>query len=243
MKETEIAIMAGGRGKRMRELTKDRPKSLLEFQGKPILTHILDNVIDAFGSAQVTLAVGYKAENIKKMFGDRYRSVEITYVHDPRPLEIRKRLLSLREHITTSFIFLATDVICDANELLRVAELQEKEKEAVLGTVSGATDHKPALTHALIKTEGTSVVDIEFPPPNHWQPKDLRDIHVACYRPEFIGFLNNVPDENTSVSQVIAQALKGGRDFQVSKYCKEWYHFANPEDLKQQIENTQAKMG
>src|SRR3989344_3698429 len=213
MKETEIAIMAGGRGKRMGELTEEQPKSLLEFQGKPILTHILDNVIDAFGSAHVTLAVGYKAE------------------------KIRKRLLSLQGNITTSFIFLATDVICDANELLKVAELQEKEKEAVLGTISGATDHTPALTHALIKAEGSSVVGIEFPPPDRWHPKDLRDIHVACYRPEFIGFLNNVPDENTSVSQVIAQALKDGQDFQISKYCKEWYHFANPEDLRRQIES------
>jgi len=237
MKETEIAIMAGGRGKRMGELTEEQPKSLLEFQGKPILTHILDNVIDAFGSAHVTLAVGYKAESIRKMFGNRYRSIDITYVHDPRPLEIRKRLLSLQGNITTSFIFLATDVICDANELLKVAELQEKEKEAVLGTISGATDHTPALTHALIKAEGSSVVGIEFPPPDRWHPKDLRDIHVACYRPEFIGFLNNVPDENTSVSQVIAQALKDGQDFQISKYCKEWYHFANPEDLRRQIES------
>lgn len=236
MKEIEAAIVAGGQGKRMGTLTTETPKALLEFGGKPILMNVLDNIIDAFGSARVVIAVGYQADKIKEMFGSKYKTIDITYVHDPRPLEIRRRLLSVKDEISSSFLFLATDVICDAQELLKIAELQEKESKDLFGTVSGATDHRPALTHALIKTEGNKIVDLEFPPPEKWHPTDLRDIHVAYYRPDFIGLLDTVPESQTSISQVIAKAVKEGRDFQASEYCKNWYHFATPEDLKKQIE-------
>jgi NDP-sugar pyrophosphorylase family protein len=234
-KSIEVAILAGGRGQRMMELTKDKPKSLLEFKGKPILTHILDNIIEAFGSARVILATGYKGEQIEKMFGGKYRDIDISYVHDPRPLEIKKRLLSVKDKISCSFLFLATDVICDANELLKVAELQEKENKIMFGTISGATDHQPALTHAIIKTNNDLAVDLEFPPSANWQPDDLRDIHVACFQPDFIGLLETSPENFNSISQVIAKAIKEGRDFQISKYCNPWYHFADPKDLEKQI--------
>lgn len=232
-KQLETVIVAGGQGKRMGELTKEKPKSLLEVEGKPILTHLLDNIVEAFGSAKVIIAIGYKGERIKNMFGGKYRNLDITYVHDPRLLEIRKRLLSVKDEISSSFLFLASDVICSPDELLKVVELQEKENKYIFGTISGATEHSPALTHAIIKTENNHAVDLEFPPSETWQSDDLRDIHVACYQPEFIGLLNIVPENCTSISQVIAEALRQGKDFK--KYCKPWYHFANPNDLKVQL--------
>lgn len=234
-RQIEVAIMAGGQGRRMTELTKDKPKSLLEVEGKPILAHILDNVIEAFGSARVILAIGYKGEQIEKMFGSKYRNIDITYVYDPRPSDIKKRLLSVKDKISCSFLFLATDVICDADELLKVVELQEKENQIMFGTISGATDHRPALTHAIIKTHNNLAVDLEFPPPANWRPDDLRDIHVACFQPEFMELLETSPENFNSISQVIAQAIREGKNFQVSKYCKQWYHFADPKDLKRQI--------
>jgi len=237
-KQLETVVVAGGRGRRMGELTKEKPKPLLEVEGKPILTHVFDNVIEAFGSAKIILATGYRGDDIKSLYGNRYRNLNIDYVHDPRQLEIRKRLLSVKEKISTSFLFLATDVICKPDALLKVVETQEQENENLFGTISGAEDHQPALTHAIIKTKNDNAVDLEFPPSDTWEEGDLRDIHVACYRPEFIGLLNTVPDNFTSITQVISKALKDGKDFKVSKYCNPWYHFATPKDLQTQLDRS-----
>lgn len=234
-KQIDVAIIAGGQGKRMGELVKEKPKPLLEFKGKPILTHVLDNVIEAFGSARVTIAIGYKGEQIEKMFGSKYRNIDIAYVHDPRALETTKRLLTVKNQITNKFLFLATDLICSADELIKVVELQEKEDKIMSGTISGAADHQPALTHAIIRTNNNLALDLEFPPPENWQPDDLRDIHVGCFQPEFFGMLESSPENHYNIAHVIAQAVKEGKNFQISKYCKLWYHFASPEDLEQQI--------
>ncbi len=234
-KEISAVVLAGGRGERMKELSNEKPKPLLEVEGKAILAHIFDNIVEAFGSAEVIVAVGYRGEDIKKMFGDRYRNVSIKYVHDPRRLETKNRLLSLGEHINTSFLFLAGDVICDPEQLVKVVELQEKEKREVFGTISGAEDHFPALTHAIIKIVQNRAVEMVFPPTEQWLEDDLREMNVACYTPNFLGLLKDSPKDVINISRVISDALKQGRIFQVSKYCKPWYHFANPEDLKVQL--------
>jgi bifunctional UDP-N-acetylglucosamine pyrophosphorylase/glucosamine-1-phosphate N-acetyltransferase len=40
-------ILAAGKGTRMRELTQELPKPMLRVQGKPILEHIVEGVIQA----------------------------------------------------------------------------------------------------------------------------------------------------------------------------------------------------
>lgn len=46
MSITQALIMAAGEAKRMRPLTDNLPKPLIEIGGKPILTRIIDNLID-----------------------------------------------------------------------------------------------------------------------------------------------------------------------------------------------------
>ena len=73
-------VLAAGRGTRMRELTADFPKPMIEVRGKPVLQHILEGLRDA-GVRQILLIVGYHAETVQNFFGDGARSnVDIEYV-------------------------------------------------------------------------------------------------------------------------------------------------------------------
>lgn len=59
-----IVIMAAGLGTRLRPLTDDRPKPLVEVAGKPIIEHTLDVFKDAgyLDKCTVTIVVGYMKE-------------------------------------------------------------------------------------------------------------------------------------------------------------------------------------
>jgi dTDP-glucose pyrophosphorylase len=65
-------ILAAGKGSRMKELTNELPKPMLEVQGKPILEHILCGLLGA-GIREVFIVTGYKAESIECYFGDGHR--------------------------------------------------------------------------------------------------------------------------------------------------------------------------
>ena len=58
-------ILAAGEGKRLRPLTKNVPKCMVQFKGKQIIDYVLEAFRDA-GINDIYLVKGYKAEVLKK---------------------------------------------------------------------------------------------------------------------------------------------------------------------------------
>ncbi|HYV27871.1 MAG TPA: nucleotidyltransferase family protein [Candidatus Eisenbacteria bacterium] len=65
----KAVILAAGKGTRMRQLTDELPKPMLEVQGKPILEHIIEGLAAA-GIREVFIVTGYRAEVIENYFSD-----------------------------------------------------------------------------------------------------------------------------------------------------------------------------
>ena len=61
--------IAGGRGERLRPLTDDRPKSMVEIDGKPIIKYQMD-WMKSHGVTDFVFLCGYKATVIQNYFGD-----------------------------------------------------------------------------------------------------------------------------------------------------------------------------
>ena len=71
-------ILAGGKGTRMGDLTKDTPKPLVMINDKPIMQYTLDNLPASI--TDVVVIVGYLGDQIKSYFGDTYNDISIQYV-------------------------------------------------------------------------------------------------------------------------------------------------------------------
>ena len=79
-KITTAVLLAAGRGTRMRELTSELPKPMLEVRGRPILQHIMEG-LQAAGVRKILLVVGWHADVVRAFFGDGERfGVQISYV-------------------------------------------------------------------------------------------------------------------------------------------------------------------
>ena len=66
---TRAVLLAAGRGTRMRELTQELPKPMLQVRGQPVLQHIIEGLRDA-GLADFLIIVGWHAEVVRDFFGD-----------------------------------------------------------------------------------------------------------------------------------------------------------------------------
>lgn len=79
-------ILAGGEGKRLRPYTNDRPKPMVEVNGKPIIAYILEQV-RATGVEKVVVACSYQREVLQKYLnhGGKF-GLEIAYSVEESPL-------------------------------------------------------------------------------------------------------------------------------------------------------------
>lgn len=85
MNDIEVCILAGGFGTRLKSVVSDRPKVLAEISGKPIIAYIFDQLISD-GFEKVNLLIGYKAFEIRKYFGNKYKKLFISYSEEDKPL-------------------------------------------------------------------------------------------------------------------------------------------------------------
>jgi choline kinase len=142
-------ILAAGVGSRLRPLTDDRPKCLLEVGGRMIIDHQVD-ALGRFGITDVIVVVGYCGDQIRRHLGDRAR-----YIDNER-YERTNSLYSLwlaREELLSGSLILNSDVL--APPLLFERLLQAPAPDAILaerGDAFEAEDMKVML-------DGEHVVD------------------------------------------------------------------------------------
>lgn len=74
----QALLMAAGRGKRLRPLTDERPKPMIEVGGRPILEWTIEALPASI--EEVLIVVGYRQEMITEHFGDEWRGRRIKYV-------------------------------------------------------------------------------------------------------------------------------------------------------------------
>lgn len=74
-------VLAAGESKRTRPLTLHRPKPLIPLLDRPLLAHILDELVGLVERA--TIVVGYRAELVETFFGPEYRGIALRYARQP----------------------------------------------------------------------------------------------------------------------------------------------------------------
>src|SRR5439155_398163 len=84
MKIQRAVVLAAGRGRRMRELTVDLPKPMIEVRGKPVLQHIVEGLRDA-GLREFFLIVGYRGDAV--FLNDEMELVDIREKSHPGEVE------------------------------------------------------------------------------------------------------------------------------------------------------------
>ena len=75
----QVVVPAAGVGSRLRPLTDDRPKALLEIDGRPLLSYTFDRLLE-IDPDRIVVVIGYRGEQISSHFGTRYGGVPIEYV-------------------------------------------------------------------------------------------------------------------------------------------------------------------
>ena len=107
-------VLAAGKGTRLRPLTDDKPKGMVEVDDKPLLTHCFEQLAE-LGADEFVVVVGYLKESIIEHYGDSFEGIPITYTHQREQKGLAHALLMVEEHIDDDFMLMLGDNIFQAN--------------------------------------------------------------------------------------------------------------------------------
>ena len=150
----QAVILAAGIGKRMRPLTLERPKPLIEVAGKLLIEHVLDALPSEID--EIILVVGYKGEMIRQHLGEAYHGIPLRYVYQWMPAGTAHSLSIARPFIKGTFLMLNADDIIGTDALAQAI----KEPLAIL---VARHDHPEKMGVVSVKTDGTLDSIVEKP--------------------------------------------------------------------------------
>ena len=112
-------ILAAGEGKRLRPLTKDRPKSMIEF-GKMTLLQRQINVMRECDVNDIVVVTGYKADKIDIPGVKYYKNIKFNETN------MVETLFCAKEELVGDIIISYADIIYEKNTLQKLIESEQK---------------------------------------------------------------------------------------------------------------------
>ncbi len=163
--ENPVFLMAGGFGTRLRPLTDHCPKPMLPVGGKPMLEHILQDLID-YGFYRFYISVHYLREQVIEHFQDGSRwGVKIQYIHEDAPLGTAGCLgLLPREAVQRPIIVVNGDIMTRVNY---EALLQDHDRHTPAATVC-TRQYDFQVPYGVIDHEGQRITNITEKPVHHF---------------------------------------------------------------------------
>jgi UDP-N-acetylglucosamine diphosphorylase / glucose-1-phosphate thymidylyltransferase / UDP-N-acetylgalactosamine diphosphorylase / glucosamine-1-phosphate N-acetyltransferase / galactosamine-1-phosphate N-acetyltransferase len=226
----KAVLLAAGKGTRMKELTNELPKPMLEVRGKPILQHIVEGLRDA-GVTDFCIIVGYKADVVRAYFGDGSKfGVKITYVTQivqdgtGRVVELARDFAG-----ADPFVLSYGDILINPANYRRLVAPGSAEALVSVKNLAGEI----AKGGCVVVNERFELSDLiekpAGPPPSPWY-----NAGVYAFRPsifEFTARLQLSPRGEYELTDAIRALAQSGRVIRAVELSGDWADVRDPEVL------------
>lgn len=155
-----VVLMVGGLGTRLRPLTNDIPKPMLQVGGKPILETIIEG-FKQYGFTNFILSVNYKKEVIQNYFqnGEAF-DVNISYIEESKRMGTAGALSLLPTKPLKPFFVMNGDLLTQVNfEQLMHFHMDNHS----LATMC-VREYEYQIPYGVIETDGEKLVSIKEKP-------------------------------------------------------------------------------
>ncbi len=100
----EAIVLCGGMGTRLKSVTGDLPKPMVDIAGRPFLDYHLAMLAQE-GFRHVVLAAGYGADSIQRYFGDSRFGMKLSYAIEQEPLGTGGAVCNALSNCEQEFVF------------------------------------------------------------------------------------------------------------------------------------------
>ena len=227
----KAVLLAAGRGTRMRELTADLPKPMIEVRGKPVLQYIVEGLRDA-GVHEFLVVVGYRADAVQNFLGDGsgYK-IDIQYttqvVQDGtgRVVDLARGFVGL-----SPFVLSYGDILVDPANYKRIVDLPE-DAEALISVTRGEDVSKGG---AVFLNDEFELVDLREKSQPGEPTSPWYNAGIYAFRPRIFDFTAKLKPSlrgEYELTDAISEMARSGKKVKALELTGEWADVRDPEIL------------
>lgn len=180
-------ILAGGRGERLKPLTDDIPKPLLQINDKPIIEHLFD-LFRKYEINDVILGTAYKKEKFREYFADASKfGMRIDYVEEEEPQGTGHILKLAEGMLNETFVVSNGDELKDMN--LKEMLSQHKLNNALV-TIALKEVSDPSI-YGVAKLQKEKIVDFIEKPEKGKEPSNFINAGLYIMEPAIFKYIPN----------------------------------------------------
>jgi dTDP-glucose pyrophosphorylase len=229
----KAVLLAAGRGTRMRDLTQELPKPMLEVRGKPVLQHIVEGLRDN-GLTNLLVVVGWRAEVVRNFFGDgSHFGVRICYETQTVQDGTGRVVALAREFVGNDpFLLSYGDILVGPENYARIASTLAGA-DAVL-TVKRSDDVSQG--GAVFLNDKFELTDLREKPKPGEPTSPWYNAGVYAFRPgifDYIARLEPSPRGEYELTDAIRNLALDGKKVQALEIAGDWADVRDPEILAQ----------
>jgi len=153
-KDTDVVILCGGLGTRLKNIVNDQPKAMVDINGTPFINILID-YIARFGFIRFILCVGYMSHVIKEYYGMKRSELSILFSEEKELLGTAGALKNAEKFIRSdAFLVFNGDSLCeiDIKDFLSF----HSSKRAFMSVVLAS--HKTPEDYGVIRLNGNQRV-------------------------------------------------------------------------------------
>jgi dTDP-glucose pyrophosphorylase len=227
----QAVLLAAGRGTRMRELTADLPKPMINVRGKPILLHIIEGLQTA-KIKNFLIIVGYHSDAVREYFGDgTCFGLRINYATQIVQDGTGRVVDLARDFAGNSpFVLGYGDILIDPDNYKKIVDLPDTA-EAIISVKRGEDISKGG---AVFLNEQFELIDLR----EKSQPGELTsqwyNAGLYAFRPsifEFTSRLKPSPRGEYELTDAIRDLALSGKKVKALELTGEWADVRDPEIL------------
>ncbi len=167
-------ILAGGRGERLKPLTNETPKPMINLLNRPVIYYIVE-LLKKHGITKLAFTLGYKPDSIIEYFGDGSKfGVDIMYFLESEPLGTAGGVKNCSPFIDDDFLVVSGDAFTEVDFTSLIDFHYAKNGIATLC----ATEVKNPTGFGVIKTNEKGLITEFLEKPEH---TDERLVNTGIY--------------------------------------------------------------
>ena len=136
-------ILVGGQGTRLRPLTSDTPKPVVQLVDRPFISFMLEWLRE-HGIDDVIMSCGFLADGVRSVLGDGSDlGIRLRFVEEPEPRGTAGAVKLAEPMLDERFLMLNGDVLTDIDLTAQIAQHESSGARATLALVPGRRTRPP----------------------------------------------------------------------------------------------------